>query len=169
MENPNRPEAVNLPHALKNKIAIKRTAENLRTLKEKHIMQLFNPATRSKLAAEKAVPASVITVTNSAGQVLVPVTRRDKSGQIITENMTPEAARAWAKIATAKTIRPTASAAPKPAATTSKPASAPAPPSPRLTRAAEFATPELRMTKAEFATLTPADKSRFSTSGGRLV
>ena len=35
--------------------------------------------------------------------------------------------------------------------------------------AAEFETKPLRMSRAEFNKLTPADKSRFSTTGGKLI
>jgi hypothetical protein len=55
------------------------------------------------------------------------------------------------------------------ATTAHKPApSAPSAPSANIT-AAEFAKPELRMTRAEFDKLSHADRSRFCVSGGRLV
>ncbi len=52
------------------------------------------------------------------------------------------------------------------ATTAHKPA--PSAPSANIT-AAEFAKPELRMTRAEFDKLSHADRSRFCVSGGRLV
>lgn len=53
------------------------------------------------------------------------------------------------------------------ASTTAKPT--PAPRAPGLTTAASFATAPLVMAHAEFSKLTPADKSKFSKQGGKLI
>lgn len=61
------------------------------------------------------------------------------------------------RTATATTPRPVATATPAPSPTS------------ETVSAREFEGPPLKMTKPEFDKLTPAGKSKFSTSGGRIV
>lgn len=88
--------------------------------------------------------------------------------QLFTKTSHP-IAKKTATPATRPAPAPVASAKPAVNRATTKPAAAPVAPSPKLTSAAEFATPVLTMTRKEFDLLTPEDKMRFFKTGGKLA
>jgi hypothetical protein len=144
--------------ALNQKIAIRRAQAHLSELKK---------------TMSTTTPSSLITVTNSAGEIRVPVTSRDQSGKVSTKNLSVEQALAYSKQVT----RPTSKAAPKPPPAVTRPAASatpkPAAAAPKAAPASTVAfqpTPVLApMTRSEFNSLTAADKCRFASAGGRLT
>jgi hypothetical protein len=93
-------------------------------------------------------------------------------GEKFTDKASYDAARAKSKTAAARPApAPVATSKPAPVVHIAKHSSTstkPATPAPTVT-ASDFATKPLVMRKTDFDSLAPADKSRFSVAGGRLV
>lgn len=165
---------------LSHRIAVKSAAENLRILKT-------SPTTMSTAPNITALTNANLIETNRAlktdiqGYQAEVASLRDRLEKAQAERDQSAGLKAHSPAAQVAKVAPSpaaasvaqrlakqAPAATRPTATAPKPA-APAAPAPKLTTAAEFSSPELRMSRAEFSKLFASDKSRFATSGGRLV
>lgn len=135
--------------ALERALETKLTQEHLQNLKSPNPQKMQPPTTKT--------PPRFLTNKQAF----------DKIDALESENATLKTALTSARAASRtpsapRTASPRTAAPSSPTAKHSKPAA-------RTITAAEFATPSLAMSRAEFAKLTPADRLRFSKSGGKIT
>jgi hypothetical protein len=173
------PEITNLAERLRAKITIKESNQNIKTAKQ--VMQkttthpgAFTPAEREIIRANKGSIQPVLRARREAMAAAAKAAKPPSPSKPV--------AAAPAKVSTpAPVAKSPAPAAKAPASNLTGHArvsaafakASPAPSKPgeniKLISAADFSGPRLKMTRDEFAKLSPSEKSRFAREGGKLV